>query len=149
MLLKLCFGPAHFCYCAFFLKLHPNCCSYAPSVMLFGGDFSFILYDNVEVINILCSIFILDLFLGWQVLVPLSICSHFMLCSRFLPFHSGTRGCICWVFSLAFFLLCSFLYILIVNCVHLSLPAVLLVLGATPGDLSHPPQSLDLLGVDI
>ena len=38
------------CYCAVFLKLHPICSSYAPS-LLFYGDFPFVFYDDGEVIT--------------------------------------------------------------------------------------------------
>ena len=45
------------CTFAFFLKLHPICSSYAPSMMMFGGDFPFIFYDNGKVITSLEFIF--------------------------------------------------------------------------------------------
>ena len=41
------------CLCFLFLKLNPFCFFYAPSLMLFGGDFPFIFYDNGEVIIVL------------------------------------------------------------------------------------------------
>ena len=60
------------CYCAFFLKLHPIWFSYAPYLLLFGGDFPFIFYDNEEVIishefMFFSVFFILGLLLGWSV----------------------------------------------------------------------------------
>ena len=87
-----------------------NCIQF--SLFMFGEDFPFIFYDNGEVITswvcILFSICTLELWLGWQVLGLLLICSHRMLFSSFLLFHLGTRGCIYWGFSPTFSFLCSF-----------------------------------------
>ena len=38
-------------YCVLFLKLHPICSSYTPSQLLFHGDFSFLFYNDGEVIT--------------------------------------------------------------------------------------------------
>ena len=108
-----------YCYHAFSLKLHPFCSSYAPFLLLFGGDFLFILYDKGKVITFPEFKSLFHSYSGAIIRLAsvrsILICSHRMLCSRFVLFHSDSRGCICWVFSLEFSLLCSFFHFLIYN----------------------------------
>ena len=150
MLLRLCFGPAHLLLLCFLTETASNflflCSIFA--VVWWGPSFHLLWKWKWSFwIPIPCSIFILGLSLGWQVFGLLLIYSHWILRSRFFLFYSGTRGlyglaapctglclnftnqsgtrgCICWVFSLAFSLLCSLFYFSILDCVYWSLPAV-------------------------
>ena len=113
---QLCASSNMFCcYFAFFLKLHPICFSFSPSLILFAGDLPFIFYDNREVVTSHDLYSLLHLYSGaifrLANIRSMSICSHCMLCSRFFLFHLGTRGCICWGFSPAFQLLYIFLFL--------------------------------------
>ena len=135
MLLQLCFGPAHLLM--WFLSETASNLFYLCSISaIVWWGFPFYL----QRVHIPCSIYILGLLLGWQVLGLLLICSHHMFRSMFLLFHSVTKSCIRWVFSLTFTLLSLFFHFPIMDHVHWSLPAVLQVLEAAPGDLSYPLQ---------
>ena len=121
---KLCASSIVFWFCIFVFNVlsfwncfqfvlsmfHLCCCSWSlPFFLLWWWE-----SDHLHRVHIFCSIQVLVLLLGWQLL----ICCHQILCSRFLLFCKCTRGCICPVFFPSFSLLCSFSCFPIVDCVH-------------------------------